>query len=122
MITSVKHVTIPVKNQDAALKFYTEKLGFKVLIDVAFSEGGQRWIELQIPGADTQIVLFTPEGHEERVGTFSNIVFSSKDVRKTYEELKSKGVDFVQGVTEEPWGIYALFKDVDGNVFCLSST
>ncbi|MCI0382298.1 MAG: VOC family protein [Chlamydiae bacterium] len=121
MITNVKHVTIPVRNQDVALKFYTEKLGFKVAVDVGFGEG-QRWIELTIPNADTQIVLFTPEGHEDRIGTASNIIFTSKDIKKTYKELKAKGVEFIQAPTEESWGTYALFKDVDGNVFCLSSS
>jgi predicted enzyme related to lactoylglutathione lyase len=122
MITQVKHVTIPVKNQDAALKFYTEKLGFTVSVDVAFEADGQRWIELEIPNADTRVVLFTPQGHEDRIGSFSNVVFYSENVRKTYEELKAKGVEFTREPTEEPWGTYALLKDIDGNVFCLSST
>ena len=55
---------IPVRNQDALLKFYTEKLGFKVATDQPFSEK-QRWIELQIPGADTRFVLFTPDDDSE---------------------------------------------------------
>ena len=122
MISGVKHVSIPVKNQESALKFYTEKLGFEILVDVEFEPGGQRWIELKIPGAKTQVVLFTPEGHEERVGTFSNIVFTTEDIEKTYQDLKNKEVKFTQGLTTEPWGTFALFKDPDGNVFCLSSS
>ena len=121
MITGIKHVTIPVKDQDKALKFYTEKLGFKVLVDVAFGPG-QRWIELQIPGSETQVVLFTPEGHADRIGTSSNVIFTSQDIEKTYHELKAKQVEFVTPPTKESWGIYALFKDIDGNVFCLSSS
>jgi predicted enzyme related to lactoylglutathione lyase len=120
MISGIKHVTIPVKDQEKALKFYTEKLGFKVVVDVSF--GDKRWIELQIPGADTQVVLFTPEGHEDRIGTSSNVIFTSDNIEKSYQELKKKGVDFVQPPTKESWGIYALFKDVDGNTFCLSSS
>ena len=50
MIRGIKLATIPVRNQDSALKFYTEKLGFKVLTDQPFN-GKQRWIELGIPGA-----------------------------------------------------------------------
>jgi catechol 2,3-dioxygenase-like lactoylglutathione lyase family enzyme len=57
MIRGVKIVSIPVKNQDAALKFYTEKLGFKVATDQEMAPGGQRWIELKIPGADTNLAL-----------------------------------------------------------------
>lgn len=120
MITCVKHVSIPVKDQDQALKFYTEKLGFEVLVDAPM--GPQRWIELKIPGADTEVVLFTPEGHEDRVGTFSNIIFKSDDIQKTYKDLKAKGVKFTKELTEEPWGTFALFQDPEGNTFCLSSS
>ena len=59
MIRGVKIVSIPVRNQDVALKFYTEKVGFKVATDQPFGPG-QRWIELLIPGADTTLALFTP--------------------------------------------------------------
>lgn len=122
MITAVKHVTICVKDQDRALKFYTEKLGFKLLIDAPMGEGSQRWIELEIPGGQTQVVLFTPEGHEDRVGTNTNIIFMTKDVDKTYQELKTRGVHFTKGPANEPWGKYALFQDSEGNNFCLSSS
>jgi catechol 2,3-dioxygenase-like lactoylglutathione lyase family enzyme len=121
MITSVKHVTVAVKDQDRALKFYTEKLGFELVVDVPFKEG-MRWIELKIPMADTQIVLFTAEGHENRIGTFSNIIFTSGDIKKTYEELKAKGVEFIYPPTKESWGEYAVFQDCDSNSFCISSS
>jgi catechol 2,3-dioxygenase-like lactoylglutathione lyase family enzyme len=121
MISQVKHVIIPVKDQDKALKFYTDKLGFKLLVDAPFGPG-LRWIELQIPGADTQIVLFTPEGHEDRVGTSSSFVFSCADVKKTYDDLSKKGVEFLHPPKKEFWGSFTLFKDVDGNTFCLSSS
>ena len=60
MIRGISVVSIPVRDQDAALKFYTEKLGFKVLTDQPF--GSQRWIELLIPRAESKLALFTPEG------------------------------------------------------------
>lgn len=71
MIKRIKFIGIPVLDQDRALSFYTEKLGFRILTDQQFSEN-QRWIELSIPGAETGVVLFTPDGHESRVGTFVN--------------------------------------------------
>lgn len=122
MITKVKHVTVPVGDQDAALKFFTEKLGFKVAVDAEFIPGEQRWIELEIPGADTQLVLFTTDEHKDRVGTFSDIIFYSEDIQKTYEDLKAKGVEFTQEPVEEEWGMYAIFKDPDGNTFMISTT
>lgn len=121
MITAVKHVSIPVEDQDRAKKFYEEILGFKEVIDVNFGEG-QRWIEMQTPGGDTLIVLHTPEGHEDRVGTFSNVIFYTEDVQKTYDSLIAKGVKFVQPPTKETWGEMCLMKDSEGNTFCLSSS
>ena len=67
MMRGVKIVSIPVSNQDVALQFYTEKIGFKVATDQPFGPG-QRWIELLIPGADTSLALFTPPGQENRIG------------------------------------------------------
>jgi catechol 2,3-dioxygenase-like lactoylglutathione lyase family enzyme len=119
MISQVSHVTIPVKDQDRALKFYTEKLGFQLLVDLDFGEG-QRWIELKIPSAETLVTLFTPKDHENRIGTFSNITFSTKDVHQTYKDLKNKGVVFTVPPTKESWGEYAIFNDEDNNSFCLS--
>ena len=72
MIKGIKFVSVPVTDQDAALKFWTEKCGFKVATDQAF-DGKQRWIELMIPGAETGLVLFTPEGHADRIGGFQPI-------------------------------------------------
>ena len=121
MITHVKLVSLAVCDQDRALDFFTEKLGFSILTDQPF-DAKQRWIELRPPKAETRVVLFTPEGHEDRVGTFSNVVFSCDDIDKTYTELKSRGVEFLGEPQKQPWGTYALFKDPDGNTFCLSSS
>jgi predicted enzyme related to lactoylglutathione lyase len=118
MITRVKFIGIPVRDQQAQLKFYTEKLGFEIMTDQPL--GAQRWIELKIPRAETHVVLFTPEGHEDRVGTFVNASLSCDNVQQTYEELKSRGVEFTQEPTTAPWGTFAKFKDADGNGFVLS--
>jgi catechol 2,3-dioxygenase-like lactoylglutathione lyase family enzyme len=120
MIRGIKFVGIPVRDQDVALKFYTEAMGMKVLTDQPFTPK-QRWIELTIPGADTGIALFTPEGHEKRIGEFQSISFWCDDVFATVELLKAKGVVFTKEPTTEQWGSVAVFKDVDGNQLVLSS-
>jgi catechol 2,3-dioxygenase-like lactoylglutathione lyase family enzyme len=120
MIRGIKFVSIPVRNQDVSLKFYTESLGLKVVTDQPFTDK-QRWIELLIPGADTGVALFTPEGHEKRIGEFQSISFWCDDVFATAKILKSKGVAFAQEPKNEPWGSIAVFKDPDGNQFALSS-
>jgi catechol 2,3-dioxygenase-like lactoylglutathione lyase family enzyme len=120
MIRGVKFTSIPVRDQDASLKFYTQKLGFKVVTDQPFSEK-QRWIELLIPGADTGLALFTPEGHENRIGDFQPLSFWCDDVFATSKILKTNGVEFEVEPKAEVWGNMAIFKDVDGNKFVLSS-
>ena len=120
MIRGIKFAGVPVSNQDRALKFYTEKLGFRVMTDQPFTDK-QRWIELGIPGAETGFVLFTPDGHENRIGSFVNLSFWSEDVFATYEQLKAKGVEFVKPPKKEDWGTAAIFKDPDGNQFVISS-
>jgi catechol 2,3-dioxygenase-like lactoylglutathione lyase family enzyme len=120
MIRGIKFISIPVRNQDASLRFYTEKLGFKVTTDQPHTET-QRWIELMIPGADTGLALFTPEGHENRIGGFQPVSFWCDDVMATAKIMKSKGVEFTQDPKSEEWGTAAIFKDPDGNQFVLSS-
>jgi catechol 2,3-dioxygenase-like lactoylglutathione lyase family enzyme len=120
MIRGIKFAGIPVRNQDTSLKFFTEKLGFKVATDQPFSDT-QRWIELLIPGAESGLALFTPPGHESRIGEFQSISFWCDDVFATAKALKSKGVAFVKEPKTEVWGSVAIFKDPDGNQFVLSS-
>lgn len=120
MIRGLKFVSIPVRDQESALQFYTEKLGFRVTTDQEFSPA-QRWIELGIPGADTGVVLFTPPGQEDRIGGFQSMSFWCDDVFATAEILQSKGVVFIQQPKKEHWGTSAIFADVDDNRFVLSS-
>ncbi len=121
MIRGIKFVGIPVKDQARALAFYTEKLGFKVATDQEMGPGGQRWIELRIPGADTGVTLFTPEGHEDRIGTFQNISFWSDDVEATYEVLRSRGVTFLEPPKKQKWGTSVILVDSEDNKVHLGS-
>jgi len=119
MIRGIKIVSIPVSDQDRALAFYTEKLGFKVATDQAFGPG-QRWIELLIPGSDVNLALFTPPGQENRIGGFQPITFWTADVFATAATLKQNGVEITEP-KKEIWGTMAKFKDPDGNEFVFSS-
>ncbi len=121
MIKSVKFVTVPVRDQDRALAFYTERLGFQVATDQPFDEH-QRWIELKLPGADTKVVLFQmgPEW-EAMIGKSMNFAFATDNVLRTYDELVARGVEFEGPPKEEPWGTFAVFTDSEGSRFVLSS-
>jgi catechol 2,3-dioxygenase-like lactoylglutathione lyase family enzyme len=119
MIRGIKFVSIPVNDQERALAFYTEKLGFRLLTDQPFDDK-QRWLELGIPGADTRVVLFRFEGSVQP-GGMMNASLWTDDVEGTYRELKAKGVEFTAEPTKQPWGTFAIFKDVDGNTFVLGT-
>lgn len=120
MIKRIKFLGIPVRDQERALNFYTAKLGFRVLTNQQFSEA-QRWIELTIPGAETGVVLFTPEGHEDRIGTFVNTSWEVDNLEKTFAELQKNGVEFAGALQEQPWGKFVIMKDSEGNQIVLSS-
>jgi catechol 2,3-dioxygenase-like lactoylglutathione lyase family enzyme len=119
MITHVKFVSIPTTNQDRALAFYTEKLGFRVLTDQPFDDR-QRWIELRVGQSDTRFVLFSTDGGPKPGGSF-NGALACDNVERTYEELSARGVEFVAPPAKQPWGTFAVMKDPDGNQFVLSS-
>ena len=92
----------------------------KVVTDQPFTDK-QRWIELLIPGAETGVALYRPEGHEKRIGEFQSIAFWCDDAFATAKVLKSKGVTFAQEPKNQPWGAIGIFKEPDGNQFTLSS-
>ncbi len=88
-ITHVSTVTIHVSDQDKALEFYVNKLGFEVREDAPFGENTDlRWIEVAPPGAHTGMVLAKGYGGwtPESVGGFAGIVFESNNIQATYEE------------------------------------
>src|SRR5436189_5931483 len=108
MIKQIKFVSIPVRDQNRALDFYTDKLGFTIITDQPFDEK-QHWIELRIPKAETRVVLFTPDGDEKRIGSFMNMSYTCDDIDKTYAELQKRGVEFEGPPQKQPWGTYAMF-------------
>jgi lactoylglutathione lyase len=119
MIKHVGTVCVYVKDQQKALEFYRDVLGFEVRQDQPMGPNA-RWIEVAPKGSQTRVVPFTPPGQEDRIGTFSGVVFSCDDIEATYTELTAKGVEFKQKPEKQPWGgILAQFYDVDRNTHVL---
>lgn len=128
----MSHVSIFVLNQDSAYDFYVNKLGFKVHTDAPMGPG-MRWLTVVPPDQPEMEIslmhiaegmMFTKESAEQmrelvKKGTFGFGVFECHDIYATYEELKSKGVEFKKAPKEEFYGIEALFKDDSGNWFSL---
>src|SRR4051794_17537597 len=110
MLKRIKFLAVPVKDQSRALEFYTKKVGLKVFTDQTM--GNMRWIELQIPGAETMLVLHHKPEHTP--GTDPAVAFLADDVQATYDDLRSRGVEFTQPPKKEHWGEHAMFKDTEG--------
>jgi len=121
MIRKLKFISIPVHEQDRALDFYVNTLGFTLVTDQPMGPG-QRWIELRPPKGDAGVALFTPPGHAERIGTFTGISMECDDVQKTCDQLSAKGVEFMKPPKSESWGVSAIMKDSEGNQIVLSSS
>jgi catechol 2,3-dioxygenase-like lactoylglutathione lyase family enzyme len=131
MITRLSHVNVFVLDQDRAKKFYTDKLGFEVRSDATMD--GFRWLTVGPKGQpDLNILLATPAppmfSEDDAAalrglvakGAMSGGVIETDDCRKTYAELKKKGVTFLQEPAERPYGIEALLRDDSGNWFSLT--
>jgi uncharacterized glyoxalase superfamily protein PhnB len=124
-----------VHDQDEALAFYTEKLGFEVQSDVTLPEMGDfRWLTVGPPNQeDVSIVLMAIPGapvmDEETAGQvrdlvakgFAGTVFlTTDDCQASYEELKARGVEFTEAPEKRPYGIDSGFRDPSGNSFRLT--
>jgi catechol 2,3-dioxygenase-like lactoylglutathione lyase family enzyme len=106
---------VPVSDQDTAIAFYTEKLGFSLVSDTPFGDG-ERWVEVAPPGGGTALALVPPRG-EYQTGRMTGIALSSADPRADHAELKEKDVD-VDGELMGGDGTVPLlffFRDHDAN-------
>jgi catechol 2,3-dioxygenase-like lactoylglutathione lyase family enzyme len=130
MLKQLTNVQVWVHDQDEALAFYTEKLGFELRDDVTVSEMGNfRWLTVGVPGQpDVALALMAVPGppvfdDETRAqivalmakGAAGGLFFTTDDCRASYEELSGRGVEFQQEPTEQPYGIDAGFRDPSGN-------
>jgi predicted enzyme related to lactoylglutathione lyase len=126
----VSNAQMWVYDQEESLAFYTEKLGWQVRSDVTLPEMGDfRWLTVSPPGQeDFEVVLMAIPGppvfEEETVtmirevvarGVASSIFLTTDDIYSDYEELKARGVEFVDAPEERPYGIDSGFRDPSGN-------
>jgi len=125
MIKKVGHITILVKDQDEAAKFYTEKLGFVKREDTLFGEGmrwvtvspkGQRSLELTLVNADSKEKLCALG---KQAGDHVFLTIETDDCLKDYKEMKERGVKFYGKPEVQPYGTEVVFEDLYGNLFDL---
>ncbi len=133
MINRLSVTTIWVNDQNEALRFYTEKLGFEIRADV--KNGDFRWLTVALPDQpdlEFQLAALQPSHAltQEQVDQLKQLVATGKlgigpwktdDCQKAYEALIEQGVEFLQPPTDRPYGIIeAVFKDNSGNVMVLA--
>ena len=127
MNARITQFTIVVKNQEQALDFYTNKVGFEKKTDFV-PRGSYRWVTVGPKGQDLELALFQAGTKDSKgwsahwhPGNNPPIVLRVDDCRKVFADLKSRGVEFKQTQPEEyPWGLSATFSDPDGNLFSIN--
>jgi catechol 2,3-dioxygenase-like lactoylglutathione lyase family enzyme len=115
-IDRVSTVTIAVADQDEALAWYTQKLGFEKKMDQRSDQF--RWLTVA-PPQQVDVEFLLASWFPDRIGKNPTWVLSTRDCQGGYEELKSKGVEFSQKPELRPWGIEAIFSDLYGNKYAL---
>jgi catechol 2,3-dioxygenase-like lactoylglutathione lyase family enzyme len=111
-ITDVRTVGVPVTDQDAAIGFYVDTLGFEKRLDGAFGEGF-RWVEVAPASATTSIAL-VQSGPDAPAGIDTQIRLRSRDVQGDHASLLERGVDIDPDVVPYPVPMF-VFRDPDGN-------
>jgi predicted enzyme related to lactoylglutathione lyase len=129
-VIKINSAQLWVHDQDEALAFYTQKVGWEVRSDVTLAEMGDfRWLTVGPAGQDDIAVVlmaipgppvFDPETSEQvrelmGKGAAGTVFLTTDDCQASYEELKGRGVDFIDTPEERPYGIDAGFRDPSGN-------
>jgi predicted enzyme related to lactoylglutathione lyase len=117
VLKNVYYTSVLVGDQDRALDFYTNVLGLEKRVENPTPDG-LRFLTVGVEGDDFQLVLWpgTPGQAQPSMGyPPPSVTIETDDCRKSVEELKSRGVEFVSDVLEFPWGYVAQFTDPDGN-------
>ena len=131
MIDKLTHTTIWVLDQDDALDFYTQKLGFDINTNAKLDEF--RWLTISPPGqTDHELILLEPgpptmdEESAEQVkalvakGILGAAAFETSDCHGTFRQLSERGVTFLSEPTKRPWGTEATWRDNSGNWFSMT--
>jgi lactoylglutathione lyase len=130
MINKVGGIMVFVSDQGQSVKFYTEKLGFDIMVNMPYRGG--KWIEVGPPKSETTLSLMVPdekmmpsadvEYAKGLIGKSTGVWFYADDIQSSYEELKRKGVNITIPEQQDWGGIISQIRDPDGNIFALISS
>jgi catechol 2,3-dioxygenase-like lactoylglutathione lyase family enzyme len=122
MAQQTTQVAITVCDYDEAIAFFVQKLGFELVEDTPLG-GGKRWVRVHPPGGSGPTLLLARAVGEQRLTSVGNqtggrvfVFLETDDLRRDYRLLSERGVTFVRGPSEEPFGTVAVFSDLYGNL------
>ena len=125
MKQSIAHIAFVVRDYDEAIKFYTEKLNFRLVEDTKLDEN-KRWVIVAPPNAIECSLLLAKAANEEQLQSVGNqtggrvfLFLFTDDFWRDYKSMLEKGIRFVREPKEEPYGIVAVFEDLYGNLWDL---
>ncbi|MGO4692974.1 VOC family protein [Paenibacillus sp. 2TAB26] len=126
MVQSIIHIALVVKDYDEAIEFYTKKLNFTLVEDTYQQEQDKRWVVVSPPGSVGTTILLARASKPEQelfVGNQSGgrvfLFLNTDDFWRDYNEMISRGVEFVRDPVEQSYGTVAVFKDLYGNLWDL---
>jgi catechol 2,3-dioxygenase-like lactoylglutathione lyase family enzyme len=120
VIDKVGRVAVPVSDQDRAIEFYTEKLGFTLDADIAVDEN-YRWVEVSPPGGGTSLAIVPPpQSASDRIGIDTGVILTTDDIDEAHAELTARGVDADEvSRMGDPVPPMLFFRDQDGNTLLI---
>jgi catechol 2,3-dioxygenase-like lactoylglutathione lyase family enzyme len=125
MNQSLAHIALVVRDYDEAIEFYTKKLSFTLVEDVVQSET-KRWVVIAPPGSTGCTLILAKASNEHQLSRVGNqtgervfLFLYTDDFWRDYKTMTEKGISFVRGPVEEPYGVVGVFKDLYGNLWDL---
>jgi lactoylglutathione lyase len=118
VITHIGTVAVYVTDQEAALRFWVDQVGFELKSERPMTDT-IRWLEVGPARGDSALVLYPKTLMDDWNERKPSVVFVTDDVGRTCERLAANGVTISQPITEMAWGKFAAFLDTEGNEFGL---
>lgn len=126
MKQSIVHIALVVKDYDETIEFYTKKLNFDLIEDSYQPEQDKRWVVISPPGSFGTTILLARASKPEQVKFIGNqtggrvfLFLNSDDFWRDYNNMISKGIEFVREPKKADYGMVAVFKDLYGNLWDL---
>jgi catechol 2,3-dioxygenase-like lactoylglutathione lyase family enzyme len=126
MKQNILHIALVVRDYDDAIDFYTKKLHFNLIEDTYQAEQNKRWVVVAPPGSKETTILLARASNPEQMNVIGSqtggrvfLFLNTDDFGRDYNDMVSKGIEFVRAPKKETYGTVAVFKDLYGNLWDL---